>query len=93
MADYIGESRLYWRETGHLPTARKGLKAALVGRTGVLIITGGQDASDNIPSESILSWDPVAESWQDAGDLAVKRGFHAAVAVPSSDLCSSMLSV
>ena len=91
VAIFTAGSQLDWRETGQLPTARRGLKAALVGNN--IILTGGRDASHNILFTSILSWDPVAESWQDAADLAVKRGLHAAVAVPSSDLCSSMLSV
>ena len=85
VAIFTAGSQLDWRETG------QGLKAALVGNN--IILTGGRDASHNILFTSILSWDPVAESWQDAADLAVKRGLHAAVAVPSSDLCSSMLSV
>ena len=32
---------------------------------------------------AILSWDPSTESWQEAGNLAVGRANHAAVAVPS----------
>ena len=70
MVVYNGGSQLEWRETGHLPTARRGLKAALV--DNVIILTGGRDASLNILFTSILSWDPVAESWQEASDLAVK---------------------
>ena len=69
-AVYTGGSQLDWRETGLLPTARRGLKAALV--DNVIVLTGGRDASHNILFTSILSWDPVAESWQEASDLAVK---------------------
>ena len=66
-------------EGGELPNPRFGLRATLVG--DILFVTGGLD-DDYLTS--ILSWDPVAESWQAAGDLAVARAFHAAVAVPDS---------
>ena len=49
----------------------------------VLHVTGGTDDDDNFLT-SILAWDPVAESWQDAGELHVRRINHAAVAVPDS---------
>ena len=72
---------LHWREVegGELPSARSGLRAAMVG--DVLHVTGGWDVND---LTSILAWDPVAESWQDAGELNVARNYHAAVAVPDS---------
>ena len=66
-------------EGGELPNSRFGLRATLVG--DILFVTGGLD-DDYLTS--ILSWDPVAESWLAAGDLAVARAFHAAVAVPDS---------
>ena len=68
-------------EGGQLPSPRFGLRATLVG--DVLFVTGGFDDGANFLT-SVLSWDPVAESWQPAGDLAVKRERHAAVAVPAS---------
>ena len=70
---------LQWREVegGELPSARSGLRAAMVG--DVLHVTGGNDAND---LTSILAWDPVAESWQDVGDFAVARSLQAAVAIP-----------
>ena len=70
-----------WREVegGELPSPRSGLRAAMVG--DVLHVTGGYDGNY---LTSILAWDPVAETWQAAGDLAVARAYHAAVAVPSS---------
>ena len=82
MAVYSSGSQLEWREVegGQLPSPRNGLRAALV--DGVLYVTGGDDGFNSLTS--ILSWDPVAESWQQAGDLAVGRDFHAAVAVPKS---------
>ena len=75
---------------GQLPSPRWGPRVTLVG--GILFVVGGVDG-DNDHLTSILSWDPVAESWQPAGDLAVGRVFHAAVALPSSMLeseCSTM---
>ena len=83
MAVFSSGSQLEWREVegGQLPAPRSGLRATLVGET--LFLTGGLD--DNGASlTSILSWDPVAESWQQAGELAVARRAHAAVAIPKS---------
>ena len=68
-------------EGGELPSPRRGLRAILV--DDVLFATGGLDNENNVLT-SILSWDPVAESWQQAGNLAVGRFDHAAVAVPTS---------
>ena len=72
---------LAWREVkgGELPSARAGLRAAMVG--DVLHVTGGGD--DNVLT-SILAWDPDTEAWQDAGELNVGRRGHAAVAIPDS---------
>ena len=83
MAVYSSGSQLEWREVegGQLPETRWGLRATSVGE--ILFVTGGIDDDFN-DLTSILSWDPVAESWQQAGDLAVSRGSHAAVAVPTS---------
>ena len=66
-------------EGGKLPQPRYGLRATLVG--DILFVTGGKDGNGNYLT-SILSWDPVTESWQSAGDLVVAREYHAAVAVP-----------
>ena len=83
MAVFSSGSQLEWREVegGQLPSPRNGLRATSVGE--ILFVTGGFDDDDN-DFTSILSWDPVAESWQPAGDLAVGREGHAAVAVPTS---------
>ena len=83
MAVYSSGSQLEWREVegGQLPSPRSGLRATSVG--DVLFVTGGYDDGNNLLTW-ILSWDPVAESWQPAGDLAVGRAGHAAVAVPTS---------
>ena len=82
MAVYSSGSQLEWREVegGELPSPRTGIRATLVGN--ILFATGGWDGDSSLTS--ILSWDPVDESWQAAGDLAVGRDFHAAVALPSS---------
>ena len=81
MAVYSSGSQLEWREVegGQLPSPRGALRATLVGE--ILFVTGGYDGNY---FTSILSWDPVAESWQQAGDLAVGRDSHAAVAVLTS---------
>ena len=81
MAVYSSGGQLEWREVegGQLPSPRWGLRATVVG--DILFVTGGWDGGY---LTSILSWDPVAESWQQAGNLAVARYYHAAVAVPKS---------
>ena len=83
VAVFSSGSQLEWREVegGQLPSQRSGPRATLVGE--ILFVTGGKDGNGNFLT-SILSWDPVAESWQQAGDLAVGRRHHAAVAVPTS---------
>ena len=82
MVVYSSGSQLEWREVegGELPSPRSYLRATLVG--DLLFVTGGYDGDHDLTS--ILSWDPVAETWQAAGDLAVARDSHAAVALPSS---------
>ena len=74
MVVYSSGSQLEWREVegGQLPEPRSGLRASLVGE--ILFVTGGYGVDGN-DLTSILSWDPVAESWQQAGDLAVGREF------------------
>ena len=81
-----GGSQLEWRETGHLPTPRIGLRAAVI--ENHIYVTGGYDG--NYLTE-ILRWDPSTESWQKAGDFALPRHFHAAVAIPSSIIESGCL--
>merc|ERR1712037_893626 len=81
VAAYSSDGQLEWREVdgGQLPSPRWGPRATVVG--DILFVTGGYDGSY---LTSILSWDPVAESWQQAGNLAVGRESHAAIAVPTS---------
>jgi hypothetical protein len=83
VAVYSSGSQLEWREVegGQLPSPRRSPQATLV--SGILYISGGNGDHGNYFT-SILSWDPVVESWQQAGDLAVGRSSHAAVAVPAS---------
>jgi len=82
VAVYSSDGQLEWREVegGELPSPRYGLTATLVG--DILFVIGGRNGNSNV--DSILSWDPVAESWQQAGNLAKKRLRPAAVAVPTS---------
>ena len=68
-------------ESGDLPSAGGGLRAAMVG--DIIHVTGGSDADYN-DFTSILAWDPVAETWNAVGDMHVARSYHAAVAVPHS---------
>ena len=83
VAVYSTGSQLEWREVegGELPSPRSSLRATLV--SDLLFVTGGQD-DDHKSLTGILAWDPVGETWQAAGDLAVARSDHAAVALPSS---------
>ena len=79
IATYTSSSSLSWRivETGDLPSARSGLRAAVV--ENVLFVSGGHDGDE---LTAILSWDPVQEKWTHAGDTKVARDRHAAVAIP-----------
>jgi len=83
VAIYTSDSQLEWMEmeSGHLPTPRRGMKAAVIDND--IYVTGGEGDDYNDLTE-ILRWDPSAESWQQAGSLAVARSYHAAVAIPSS---------
>ena len=91
VATYTGDSQLVWREeeTSQLPLpARYGLRAAVVDNH--IYVTGGNYDD----TTTILRWDPSTESWQYAGDFAVARQIHAAVAVPSSlfeSECSALI--
>ena len=82
IATYTSSSALSWRivETGDLPSARQGLRAAVV--ENVLYVTGGVVGWNDLTA--ILSWDPVQEKWTHAGDLKVARSYHAVVAIPSN---------
>ena len=78
-------------ETGELPTGRARLRAAVV--ENIIYVAGGSLTSTGGSLTSILRWDPSTESWQEAGNLALARSAHAAVAIPSSIIeseCSAM---
>ena len=47
----------------------------------MLFVSGGYDRG---ALTEILSWDPLQEKWNHAGDLKVARVGHAAVAIPSN---------
>merc|ERR1712218_205482 len=85
----VGSQQLDWRETGQLDYARHGPRAAVV--DNILYVTGGKNYDDDGQANifnSILSWNPSTETWQQAGQLAEKKYLHAAVAIPSSILPS-----
>jgi len=93
VAVYSSGSQLEWREVegGQLPSVLFGLQVTLVDQTlyvngGYIVIRNDQTRPDYDYQTSILSWDPVTESWQQAGDMVVARGLHAAVAVPRSTI-------
>ena len=92
---YSSGSELPWRELegGELPSARFGLRAALVG--DLLYVFGGYGGEKDNPERllsSILYWDQVALTWQEAGHLSKPRAFSAVVSIPSSvilDFCKT----
>ena len=87
MAIFSGGTIHGWRDVEDLPSKRFGLRATSI--DNIIYITGGQALGDVSHPTSILSWDPVAESWEQAGNLVVGRSHHAAVAVPSSIVASA----
>ena len=91
MAFYDGGSRLEWREveTGKLPSPTAHLRASLV--DNIMYVTGGRVYDPYRSLSAILSWDPSTESWRQAGNLAVARHQHAAVAIPSAIIESECL--
>ena len=82
VAVYSAGSPLVWIEVegGELPTPRIELRATVV--NNVLYLSGGFDGDKELTT--VLSWDPAGQTWQEVGNLAVGRDFHAAVAVPES---------
>ena len=76
-----GDVETFWRESSQLPAARIALRATTV--NDIIYLTGGEDEAWNAFT-SILSWDPLTESWNEAGNLKMGRTYHAAVAITSS---------
>ena len=86
---YSAESPLAWREVegGELPSPMDGVRASVV--NNVLYVHGGDTCGyyltdDCGGSNTVLSWHPAGQTWQEVGILEVGRDFHAAVAVPES---------
>ena len=81
-----------WRKVGPLPSPRAGLRGASL--DGVIHVTGGQDGNNfhhffltknpkgNIVFDSVLAWDPVAETWSEAGKMDQGREVHAITPLP-----------
>ena len=82
-------------EAGDLATPRRGLQAAVIDNQ--IYVTGGstnstiQFANGSHFLNEILHWDSSTETWQEVGNLAVARRYHAAVAIPSYIIESDML--
>ena len=68
-----------WRQTSPLPESRWGVRGASLG--GVFHILGGQRGT---LLTSVLAWDPVEETWQEVGELAVPASYRAVAEVPMS---------
>ena len=71
-----------WREAGHLPSGRFGLRGASL--HGVLHVTGVPGSS----SAGILSWDAVSEEWGEVGRMVEAREWHAVTEIPLSTVTS-----
>ena len=86
---------MQWRELegGQLPSARFGLRAALVG--DLLYAFGGYGDEEDNPERllsSILYWNQMALTWQEACHLSKPRAYSAVVAIQSSvnlDFCKT----
>ena len=94
----------HWREVASLPSPRRGILMMkpicyfhcfmLSGLRGATLsnlfhVTGGTNTSEYF--DSILAWDPVAETWSEVGRLKNGRCYHgiAPVAINDiSDLCT-----
>ena len=61
-----------WRIAGHLPSKRRGLKAAKLNQ--VVHVTGGFNGGGY--KDSIMSWSHESESWTVVGYLAAERDHH-----------------
>ena len=76
----------WWREAGHLPSGRFGLRGASL--HGVLHVTGGDMWDTLTSSGEILSWDAVSEEWGEAGRMVEAREWHAVTEIPLSTVTS-----
>jgi len=81
-----------WRLVNPLPSGRYGLRG--VALASLFHVTGGYSPGvwQNPEMFEVLNWDPVAESWQSAGNLTVPRQDHAVTVAPMqilSNYCSN----
>jgi len=80
-----------WRHANPLPGPRSGGKG--VSLAGVVHFVGGAVGFSRL--SSILSWDPVSETWSEVGQLESARSFHAVAEIPESlveEFCSEKTS-
>jgi len=74
-----------WRPAADLPSARYGLRTASLDNK--LFLFGGWDTSLSL-LDSILSYNPLTDSWQSAGNMNVPRAGHTVAVFPDvSQLC------
>ena len=67
-----------WREVDPLPSPRCCLAGATLG--SVFHVSGGYGLEYYA---SVLSWDPISETWSESGQLPAVRSYHAAIEAPS----------
>ena len=73
MFDYTNPGS--WKEAGLLPAARSGLKGVSLGQN--FFVTGGETSNSlSWYKDEILFWDPITESWTEAGHLLFERSNH-----------------
>ena len=85
-----------WREVGHLPSPRYGLRGATLAGNfiGNFYVTGGTNGNhihnytftknpeDFDHLDDVLAWDPVGETWAEVGQLAKATTHHAITVLP-----------
>ena len=67
-----------WREVHPLPSPRCCLAGAPLG--SIFHVSGGYGLEYYA---SVLSWDPISETWSESGRLLATRSYHAAIEAPS----------
>merc|ERR1711988_1549700 len=74
-----------WRPAANLPSPRRGLQAASLDNK--VFFFGGEDSSRS-DLDSILSYEPDTDTWQEAGTMTLPRKYHAVAVFPDvSQLC------
>jgi len=77
-----------WRPAANLPSPRFGLRAASLDNK--VFLFGGSQAGNRSASylNSILSYEPDTDTWQEAGTMTLPRRYHAVTVFPDvSQLC------